>query len=58
MNYFAVLQDEWNEVYIGDVKFTVLMPCGRYFNYVFCIVLYRIMFYRIIANHWLIIVGS
>ena len=28
-----LLQDEWNEVYIGDVKFTILMPCGRYFNY-------------------------
>lgn len=22
-------EDHWNEVYIGDVKFTVLMPCGR-----------------------------
>ena len=24
-----LLQDEWNEVYINNVKFTVLMPCGR-----------------------------
>jgi len=23
------MQDYWNEVYINDVKFTVLMPCGR-----------------------------
>lgn len=22
-------EDHWNEVYINDVKFTVLMPCGR-----------------------------
>jgi len=27
---WCLLQDHWNEVYISDVKFTVLMPCGRY----------------------------